>query len=143
MGDFMKTIYENFYNLLFENLESFRGKHAFFINYGPKFFKLLVDLLENEDLENGFKLKVCAAIAYFVVPNDVVPEDVYGAYGYIDDIFLSTYVIKLVAERYGYRMLERYWEDDRDLEEVIYECHERSKEMLREKTFKVLEYVGF
>ena len=31
---------------------------------------------------------------YFVPPNDVISEEIYGPLGYIDDIFLCTVVLK-------------------------------------------------
>ena len=91
----METKFKDFYDILVENLESFNGEYASFIDYGPQLFKLLSDLLGYEGLKSQLKLKISAAIAYYVVPMDVIPETVYGAYGYIDDIFITTYVIRL------------------------------------------------
>ncbi len=63
-------------------------------------------------------------------------------YGYIDDIFITTYVIRLLADVYGYEFLENYWESEDDFEDVVELCYERSKDVLREKTTDVLNYVG-
>ncbi len=138
----METKFKDFYDILVENLESFNGEYASFIDYGPQLFKLLSDLLGYEGLKSQLKLKISAAIANYVVPMDVIPETVYGAYGYIDDIFITTYVIRLLADVYGYKFLENYWEGEDDLENVVELCYERSKDVLREKTTDVLNYVG-
>lgn len=134
--------FKDFYDVLVENLESFNGEYASFIDHGPKLFKLLADFLGYEHLKSQLKLKISAAIAYYVVPMDVIPETVHGAYGYIDDIFITAYVIRILADVYGYEFLSEYWEGEEDLEEVVELCYERSKEVLREKTSDVLEYVG-
>ena len=39
------------------------------------------------------RLEISAAIAYYVAPDDIIPEEIYGPYGYIDDIFISVYVL--------------------------------------------------
>ncbi|HIH70830.1 MAG: hypothetical protein PWP13_994 [Methanothermobacter sp.] len=134
--------FRDFYDVLVENLESYNGEYASFIDYGPKLFKLLTDFLGYEHLKGQLKLKISAAIAYYVVPMDIIPETVYGAYGYIDDIFITAYVIRILADVYGYDLLSEYWDGKDDLEEVVELCYERSKDVLRDKTSDVLDYVG-
>ena len=137
-----ETGFKDFYDVLVENLESYNGEYASFIDYGPKLFRFIRDFLGYEHLKDKFKLKISAAIAYYVVPTDIIPESVYGAYGYIDDIFITTYVIRILADFYGYDLLSEYWDGDEDLEEVVELCYERSKDVLRDKTTEVLDYVG-
>lgn len=138
----METEFKDFYDVLIDNLESFNGEYAPFIDYGPLLFKLLTDFLSYDPLKTELKLKISAAIAYYVVPQDVIPETTYGPYGYIDDIFITTYVIKMLADIYGYEILSSYWHEDRELTEVVEECYERSKEVLENKTDEILRYVG-
>ena len=80
----MEEKFKDFYDTLIENLESYNGEYASFIDCGPNLFKLLCDLLD-QDIEQELRLKLCGAIAYYVVPMDVIPEQIYGPYGYIDD----------------------------------------------------------
>lgn len=138
----MEQDFQDYYDVLSYNLETYKGEYASFIDNGPALFKFLNDLLIKKELTSEYKLKISAAIAYYVVPMDVIPEQIYGPYGYIDDIFISSYVIKLLAEEYGYSYLEKYWGEDGELKSIVEECLEKSSEILEEKTKEVLEFVG-
>ena len=83
----MENAFKDFYDTLVENLETYSGEYESFIDYGPSLFKLLCDLL-NSGVDHSLKLPICGAIAYYVTPDDVIPENVYGPYGYIDDSLL-------------------------------------------------------
>ncbi len=92
----MEATFKDFYDTLIENLETYAGEYESFIDYGPDLFKLLCDLL-NTDVDYSLKLPICGAIAYYVAPDDIISEQIYGPYGYIDDIYLSSHVLKMVA----------------------------------------------
>ncbi len=81
-------------------------------------------------------------LAYYVAPFDIIPEQIYGPYGYIDDIYVCAYVIKDIAQELGYDYLENLWEGDEDLEIVVNECYDKSEEILEDKVDDVLGYVG-
>lgn len=93
----VKMEFKDFSDTLRENLASFGGDYAPFIDCGPNLFTLLCDILDKKVLSRESRLEINAAIAYYVIPNDVIPEEIYGPYGYIDDIFVATYVLKRIA----------------------------------------------
>ena len=133
----MEEKFKDFYDTLIENLESYNGEYASFIDCGPNLFKLLCDLLD-QDIEQELRLKLCGAIAYYVVPMDVIPEQIYGPYGYIDDIYMSVYALKEVASVYGYEFLQEVWDKDNDIKEVIEECYNKSVEVLEEDDIEAI-----
>ena len=120
----MENQFKDFYDVLSENLESYKGEYALFIDYGPYLFKLLTEVLSDEKLDSNLKLNISAAIAYYVIPMDVISEQIYGPYGYIDDIYITVYVIKKLADVFGYEFLEKHWEGNGKLELVVRECYE-------------------
>ncbi|GAA5819227.1 MAG: DUF1232 domain-containing protein [Methanobrevibacter sp. CfCl-M3] len=135
--------FKDFYHVLLENLDSFDGEYASFIDNGPKLFKLLLDILEDEKLTKQSRLEISAAIAYYAVPLDIIPEITYGPYGYTDDIYLTCYVLKKIAKEYDDEILKKYWFFDEDLIDIMDECFNKSKEILEEDQFeKILKYVG-
>ena len=138
----MENEFKDFYDVLSDNLESYQGEYASFIDHGPYLFKLLTEVLNDSKVNQDLRLKISAAIAYYVVPMDVIPEQVYGPYGYIDDIFITVYVMKKIEDILGYEFLEYYWEGTGELETVVNECYERSREVLQDKTEEILSYVG-
>ena len=69
--------FKDFYDTLIENLEGYEGEYAYFINCGPNLFNLLCDLLSQEEINRQMRLEISAAIAYYVAPDDIIPEEMY------------------------------------------------------------------
>lgn len=134
--------FKEFHEILKENLDSSNEEYDKFIDNGPDIFKLLINILNEKKIEPEIRLKISAAIAYFVAPHDVLPEIVYGPWGYVDDIFISIYVLKDIEDELGFGYLESLWEGDQDLKKVIDECYENSKEILGDKVNDIIAYVG-
>ena len=136
----METTFKDFYDTLIANLECYAGEYESFIDYGPALFKVLCDLL-NSDVDKSLRLVISAAIGYYVTPVDVIPEQTCGPYGYIDDIYLSSHVLKMVADFHGYEFLEKI--SSSDIEEIIDECEAKSLEILNDDEIKsILAYIG-
>ena len=86
---------------------------------------------------------MCGAIAYYVVPMDIIPEKEYGPYGYIDDIYLSVRVLRNVAEKYGYDFIQKIWDKPQDIKNVMDDCESKALEVLKEEEITaILTYVG-
>ena len=134
--------FKDFYDTLIENLEGYEGEYAYFINCGPNLFNLLCDLLSQKEISREMRLEISAAIAYYVAPDDIIPEEIYGPYGYIDDIFVSVYVLRKVAKEFGYDYLQNLWKHETDVKEVMDDCYDNSLELLEDKVHAVLSYVG-
>ena len=136
----MNKQFKDFYDTLLENLDSYDGEYESFINYGPNLFKLLCDLL-NCEIDNSLRLPICGAIAYYVTPDDVISEQIYGPYGYIDDIYLASYVLKLVAQNHGYDFLQDNCTFE--VEPIVKECESKSLEILNEDEVEsIISYIG-
>ena len=134
--------FKDFYDTLVENLDGYEGEYAYFINCGPNLFNLLCDLLSQKEINRQMRLEISAAIAYYVAPDDVIPEEIYGPYGYIDDIFISVYVLRKVAKEFGYDFLQNLWKHDTDVKKVMDDCYDNSLDLLEDKVHEVLSYVG-
>ena len=134
--------FKDFYDTLIENLDGYEGEYAYFINCGPNLFNLLCDLLCQKEISREMILEISAAIAYYVAPDDIIPEEIYGPYGYIDDIFVSVYVLRKVAKEFGYEFLQDLWKHETDVKEVMDDCYDNSLELLEDKVHAVLSYVG-
>ena len=79
-----------------------------------------------------------------MVPNDVIPEEIYGPIGYVDDVFVCVKVLKTLQEKYGLEMLARSWDCDEELDEVLDYSYKKSLEILKKQNVveHVLEYAG-
>jgi len=134
---------KNYYDFLKHELDNFQGDFDKFILYIPDFFKLLCNLLD-EDMEKEDRRIINSALAYFVVPNDVIPEEIYGPMGYVDDIFVCAKVLKKLQEKYGLQMLARLWDCDEELDDILDYSYAKSLEILKKQDAvkHVLEYAG-
>lgn len=139
----MKRDYKGYYDFLKEEMSRFKGSFEEYILYVPDFFRLLCKLLD-EDIEREDRRKINSALAYFVVPNDVIPEEIYGPMGYVDDIYLCSLVLKELSKKYGAELLQSKWECDEDLDTVLEISYRKSSKILEEKQVleEVLEYSG-
>lgn len=134
--------FKDFYDVIRENLDNYEGNYEDFINYGPDIFKLLTEVLNQNEVKAEIRLKISAAIAYYVAPFDVIPETIYGPYGYIDDIFVCLYVLKEIEDQMGLEFLEELWECEESLQDVLDECYDKSKDVVDDKMDHILKYVG-
>ena len=134
--------FKDFYDTLIENLEGYEGEYAYFINCGPNLFNLLCDLLSQKEISREMRLEISAAIAYYVAPDDIIPEEIYGPYGYIDDIFIAVYVLRKVAKEFGNDFLQNSWKHDSNVQEVMDDCYSNSLDLLEDKVHDILSYVG-
>lgn len=134
--------FKDFYDVLRENLNNYDGDYQDFINYGPDLFKLLSDILNENNVSAEIRLKISAAIAYYVAPFDIIPESYYGPDGYIDDIFVCLYVLKEIEEEMGFEFLEELWEINENLRDVLDVCYNKSKDVVEDKIEPILKYVG-
>ncbi|BDZ68743.1 RNA-binding domain-containing protein [Methanobacterium ferruginis] len=135
--------FKHFSDNIKENLSFYEGKYESFIDHGPDLLQLLTTLLINSALSVDMKLKLSTALAYFVAPNDIIPEDKYGPYGYIDDIFLCSHVLKDISTQIDHGILEECWCGQENLEKVINTCYAESMFILGKKCNTVLEFVSF
>lgn len=134
---------KSYYDFLKYELDNFQGYFDSFILYIPDFFKLLCDLLD-DDVDKQDRRIINSALAYFVAPNDVIPEKIYGPMGYVDDVFVCAAVLKKLQEKYGTEKLARLWDCDEELDAVVNYSYQKSLEILEKQDLakQVLEYSG-
>ncbi len=128
--------------LLEESISDYSGKFSNIIHQAPAFYRLMVRLLDDRDLPKQVSQLVIAAIAYFILPADVIPEDKYGALGYIDDIFLCALVADRVMKETGSEdILIRNWDGEGPIVPLIRDILEREKELIGDKKDQITEFI--
>ncbi len=113
------------------------------ITYLPEIFRALAAILESENIPQEDRLRINAALAYIVVPTDVIPEEVYGSWGYFDDLYIGALIFQEMHKKYP-EEAKKAWPINDDVHETITFCIAQSKQFLEEKNLidKVLEYAG-
>ena len=145
MGETMLNVseFKGFYELLCETINAEEGgMYKDLIKYCPSFFKLLCNILEEGEVDWHTKLIIDAALAYFVIPNDIISESEHGAIGYIDDVFICAYVLKEIKDKVSEKVLIDFWDEESDILDLVEEVYKKSKKIIRPQYTEILEFVG-
>jgi len=130
--------------LLEEDIKGYDGENSDLIHEAPALYRLMTRLLDDQSLPAGKSQLVIAAIAYFIMPKDVIPEEDLGPSGYMDDIFLCALVAGQVMEESGSAdILIRNWDGDRPVVALVKEMLAREQELIGDKKESILQYIGY
>ncbi len=143
---------ESFYHRLQDQVKEYEGRHQHLIRLTPEWFQLLSNLLSHPGVPPNLRPMICCAIAYFVAPEDVIAEDVIGAYGYVDDIFFSAYVASGIMRLTGSEEPVRdSWGGSEDIVPLVRDVLNKRAELLSgsskvpidESVNYILDYTGY
>ncbi|HKJ66935.1 MAG TPA: YkvA family protein [bacterium] len=102
---------DNFYDKLSRKIDSWdenvvRYRHKYpllrklpveqairLVKVAPAVLHLLISLVNHEEISDRTKRIVGGAVAYFIVPIDLIPEGVVGPVGYVDDVLVGLVLI--------------------------------------------------
>ncbi len=85
----------------------------------PDVFILLVRLSLDKEVPRSTRMLVGGALAYFIMPLDLMPELVLGPMGFLDDLLLSVAVLTEVLGRDMEPFAEKHWSGTRRLRTVM------------------------
>jgi|TARA_B110001469_G_scaffold55208_1_gene53308 uncharacterized membrane protein YkvA (DUF1232 family) len=100
---------QDFEKILKNNVSDYEGEHKAIIKKAPELYALACKLLRDVKIIKATRLKLLAAIGYFIIPDDIYPEDVHGPIGYVEDIMLLQYIFREINSEVGKKPLERNW----------------------------------
>jgi uncharacterized membrane protein YkvA (DUF1232 family) len=133
---------KRFDSMLEEAVSGYEGKFSEIICEAPAFYRLMVRLLDDPNLPKQPSQLVIAAIAYFILPSDAIPEDKYGPIGYIDDIFLCAFVADRVMKEVGSEaILNRNWDGKMPVVLLVKEILDREKELIGDNKDLIMKYI--
>ena len=134
---------QNFFEELKADIAKYEGRHDEFIYLTPFWYRLLTNLLDDPRLPARLKPLVSCAVAYFIIPVDVVSEEIHGPYGYIDDIFFCAYVADQVRIRTDDKtLLTDNWEGEGDIMQLAEEVLEQEHALIGGQKELILQYTG-
>lgn len=127
-----------------QNIAAYEGCHDDLIFQAPALYRLLTNVLDDPRLPSRMRPMVIAAVAYFVLPYDVMPEEIYGPYGYLDDIFLCALVADRVSREAGTdEILKDNWDGSREIVPLIKGILANEKALIGDNRAKILRYLGY
>lgn len=134
--------YQSFYHNLLRDIKEYEGEYTYLLNFCPKFFKLLCDILVDIRTDWHTKLLINSALAYFVLPEDIIPDYDASGKGYLDDLFLTSFVLVEIKENIDETLLIDNWDYPENILQLVEELHDKTKIIIGEKYLDVLRLVG-
>jgi uncharacterized membrane protein YkvA (DUF1232 family) len=105
---------------------------------------MLTRLLDDPRLPKKLRLLVLAAVAYFILPVDIIPEEMEGPYGYVDDIWLCAFVADRVTKKTGTdEILVSNWDEEGAIIPLIEEILNGEKNLIGDKGDLIFGYIGY
>jgi len=130
--------------ILEKDISGYEGKFSRLIAQAPALYKMMTRLLDDPDLPRSMSPLVIAAIAYFILPEDIIPEEKFGPIGYVDDIYLCAFVANEVTkESASPDILARNWDGNVPIAPLIREILDREKELIGDKKDHIMQYIGY
>ena len=101
----------------------------------PDVFILLVRLALDKEVPGSARAMIGGALAYFILPIDLLPEAFLGAAGYLDDLVLATAVL---SQAFGGDLepyARKHWRGSEDLRVVIRDISETAQSLLGQNLY--------
>jgi uncharacterized membrane protein YkvA (DUF1232 family) len=103
----------------------------------------LTRLLDDPRLPTPLRPLISCAIAYFILPADIISEEIHGPYGYVDDIWLCAYVADVVRhELGGDAILVENWAGEAPLLPLLGEVLDKERDLIGDERERILWYTG-
>ena len=130
-----------YYNYLLNLTSSYKGEDSKYINSSPDLFKLFNKLTLSNEINNIHKKEIFISLGYFIASEDIIPEDIFGAKGLIDDLLLMLFVLDRIKDAHGIDVIFDFWDKEfKILEELINEGYNSLKIKHSDTFLKTLEF---
>jgi uncharacterized membrane protein YkvA (DUF1232 family) len=101
----------------------------------PDVFILLVRLTLDKNVPGSTRALIGGALAYFVLPVDLLPEAILGGAGYLEDLVLAAAVL---AQAFGGDLepyARKHWSGSEDLRVVLKDITETAQSLLGQNLY--------
>jgi len=95
------------------------GRTAEFLLLVPDVFILLWRLTTDARVNGKDKILLGSAVAYYVMPFDLIPEALVGPAGYLDDLVFGVYVLNKILGSVDASIVREHWSGNEDVLETI------------------------
>ena len=137
----METKFHGFLEDLKEAVSLDESEHKKMTRYVPQFFELLCNIITDNRADWNTRLIISSALSYFVMPDDIIPDSEKGL-GYIDDVYITAFVLKKIVDDIDPELITENWYGDEDIIKLVNKLYTESQLILGERCPQVLELVG-
>jgi uncharacterized membrane protein YkvA (DUF1232 family) len=123
-------------------VEGYEGSRQQVVRLAPEVFTFFARLMVDSSLSRDARHMVTSVLAYFVAPDDVMPEAELGPLGLMDDLFAASHAYRTLRRELPVETLRAAWQADEDLDEAMAMVHSETKAELGKRTKDVLRMAG-
>tara|TARA_B110000285_G_C14774637_1_gene445627 strand:+ start:45 stop:461 length:417 start_codon:yes stop_codon:yes gene_type:complete len=136
--------YLEFDKILERNTFNYKGDHDTVITRSAELYRLICDLIIDDDLTKSVRARLFAVIGYFIIPQDLYPEEEHGPIGYVDDLMLVIFVLRDIREVEGVGKLYYHWKSERvELDNILDTEFESLVDNYTDLYQELIEFMGF
>jgi uncharacterized membrane protein YkvA (DUF1232 family) len=134
---------DEFYNGLRQKVGGYSGQYAEYILLIPDLFMLVTRLMMDKRVSSRQKVVLGAALAYVVSPIDLIPERLFGALGYLDDVAVMVAALNILFKEVDSQIIQENWSGSADLLATIRKFLDQADQMIgKQRLDKILEHLG-
>jgi uncharacterized membrane protein YkvA (DUF1232 family) len=133
----------DFEDVLRAAVADYNGSRAQVIRRMPELYRFYTVLYADDTLPRPARAIVSKVLAYFVVQDDVLPDDQLGPMGFIDDVFVAAHGYRQLVRECSADVLYAAWPGDDDLDDVMSLAHREARAEVSKKLRHILELAGF
>lgn len=123
-------------------VHGYAGAHQAAILRTGDVFDFYARLMIDERVRGNSRTLVGLVLAYFVLPDDVMPEAELGPYGLLDDLYLAAHVYRILRRELPREVLGEAWGEDDELDAVMDVVYSESRAAIGRVRKDVLRVAG-
>lgn len=123
-------------------VHDYRGARQRAVLLAPDVFGLFARMLVDPRLPRDARHVVTSVLAYFVVPDDVMPEAELGPLGLMDDLFAAAHAYRTLRRELPTELLHDAWRGDEELDEAMAVVYTETRAELGKRAKDVLRMAG-
>ncbi|HAE55198.1 MAG TPA: hypothetical protein DCG25_09520 [Acidimicrobiaceae bacterium] len=122
--------------------QDYDGPRSRAIRHSADIFEFFTLLFVRVRMHRQNRAMVNAVLAYFVVPDDLFPEERLGPIGLVDDLFVAAHTYRILRREIPTAELAACWKGEEELEMVMDEVYRECRAEIGKKTKDALRLAG-
>lgn len=123
-------------------VHDYEGSRASAVQLVPDVFSFYARLMVDNRVGRSPRTTVTAVLAYFVVPDDVLPEAELGPLGLLDDLYAASYAYRTLRREVPAEVLLAAWLGEQSLDDAMALAYSETRAELGRRTRDVLRMAG-
>jgi uncharacterized membrane protein YkvA (DUF1232 family) len=128
------------FEALLKKIDQYHGRDKELIVIFPAFLHLACKILNDRYTDWHSKIMISSALGYFVLEDDITPDHL--EFGYSDDLYLLTYVLREIKKHVSPRLLEDNWDYEEDILKLIENTFQNLSIVVDNDSCEILHKVG-